>query len=141
MESLLCRQKLPSCRHLCNLISRSQRTISSCRHTSWLDFTHTPDVLWDTGCLSRFLLELTNPTRQKPSLILFVGRKSKELALRVLFPWNNIKRSSHEGLVTLRADTLSLQSDFPIFFAESDPLNTLLHSEALAGIVESKRWS
>ena len=50
------------------------------------------------------------------------GRKTKKLALRDLSPWNNIKRSRREGLVTLRADTLSLHSDFPIF-AESDPFS------------------
>ena len=114
--------------------------MGSCKHTSWLDFTHGTDVvLWDTGRLSRLSLELTNPSRQKPSLILFVGRKIKEFALRDLFPWNNIKRSSREGLVTLRADTLSLHSDFPIFFAESDPSNTPVQSEASA-CHEASSW-
>lgn len=107
--------------------------MSSCKHTSWLDFTQGTDVvLWDTGRLSRLSLELTNPARQKPSIILFIGRKSKEFALRDLFPWNNIKRSSREGLLTLRADTLSLHSDFPIFFAESDPCSAPVRSEAAA---------
>lgn len=110
-----------------------QETMSSCKHTSWLDYTHTTEVvLWDTGRLSRMSLELTNPARQRPSLILFVGRKSKDFALRDLFPWNNIERSRREGLVTLRADTLSLHSDFPVFFAESDPFNAPVHSEASA---------
>lgn len=95
-----------------------QGIMSSCKHTSWLDYTHTTEVvLWDTGRLSRLSRELTNPAQHRPSLILFVGRKSKDFALRDLFPWNNIKRSRREGLVTLRADTLSLHSDFPIFFA------------------------
>lgn len=119
--------------------------MSSCKHISWLDFTQSTDiVLWNTGRLSRLSLELTNPAQQRPSLILFVGRKSKEFALRDLFPWNNIKRSSREGLVTLRADTLSLHSDFPIFFAESDPLNTPCYSEASACHEASPwplRWS
>ncbi len=107
--------------------------MSSCKHTSWLDFSYTNElVLWDTGRLSRLSLELTNPARQRPSLILFVGRKCKEFALRDLFPWNNIKKSSREGFATLRADTLSLHSDFPIFFAESDPFTTPLHPEAYA---------
>ena len=94
--------------------------MSSCEHISWLECSHSTDVvLRDTGRLSRLSLELTNPARQKPSIILFVGHKNKEFALRDLFPWNNIKRSRHEGLVTLRADTLSLHSDYPIFFADS----------------------
>ena len=130
-------QKLSSC---WDLILRSHTTMSSCKHTSWLDFTHATDiVLWDTGRLSRLSLELTNPAQQRPSLILFVGRKSKEIALRDLFPWNNIKRSSREGLVTLRADTLSLHSDFPIFFAESDPFNTPVRAEASA-CHEASSW-
>ena len=70
---------------------------------------------------------------------LIVGRKTKELALRDLFPWNNIKRSRREGLVTLRVDTLSLHSDFPIFFAESDPFSAPLHPEASA-CHEASSW-
>ena len=33
------------------------------------------------GRLSRLSLELTNPIRQKPFVILFVGRERKDLAL------------------------------------------------------------
>ncbi len=104
--------------------------MSSCKHISWLDCSHTTKVvLRDIGRLSRLSLELTNLARQKPSVILFVSRKNKEFALRDLFPWNNIKRSRREGLVTLQADTLSLYSNFPIFFAESDPFNAALPFE------------
>ena len=140
MESLPCKQKVPSSWYLCRLISHSQRTMSSCKHTSWLDCSQTTEVvLRDTGRLSRLSLELTNPARQRPSIILFVGRKTKELALRDLFLWNNIKRSRREGLVTLRVDTLSLHSDFPIFFAESDPFSAPLHSKASA-CHEASSW-
>ena len=107
--------------------------MSSCKHTSWLDCSQTTEVvLRDTGRLSRLSLELTNPAWQKPSIILFIGRKNRDHALRDLFPWNNIKRSRREGLVTLRADTLSLHSEFPIFFAESDPFNAPLYPQASA---------
>ena len=140
VEPSLRKQKAWGCWYFQDLILRYQRTMGSCKHISWLDFTHNNDVvLWDTGRLARLSLELTNPARQRPSFILFVGRKRKEFALRDLFPWNNIKRSSHEGLVTLRADTLSLQSDFPIFFAESDPFSSPLRPEASA-CHETSSW-
>jgi len=60
--------------------------------------------------------------QQRPSLLLFVGRKTKDVALRELFSWNNLKRSQRNGVATLTAETLSIQSDFPILFAESDPV-------------------
>ena len=96
---------------------------SSCKHTGWLDFTSAEEpILWDTGRLSRILLELANPINQRPSLLLFVGRKAKDNALRELFPCNNFQRAKRDGIATLTADTLSLQSQFPVLFAESDPL-------------------
>ena len=111
-----------------------------CKYISWLDFTYGIDVvLWDIGRLFRLSLELINLSRQKSSLILFVGRKIKEFALRDLFPWNNIKRSSRERLVILYTDTLSLHSDFPIFFAKSDPSNTSVQSETSA-CYEASSW-
>ena len=95
---------------------------SPCKHTGWLNFTSAEEpILWDTGRLSRILLELANPTNQRPSLLLFVGRKAKDNALRELFPCNNFQRAKRDGIATLTADTLSLQSQFPILFAESDP--------------------
>ena len=96
---------------------------SFCKHTSWLNLTGVQELtLWDTGRLSRLLLELTNPAAQRPSLLLFVGRKTKDSALRELFSCNNFKRAQRDGIATLTADTLSLQSQFPVLFAESDPL-------------------
>ena len=63
---------------------------SSYKHTGWLDFTSTEEpILWDTGWLSRILLELADPINQRPSLLLFISHKAKDNALRELFPYNN----------------------------------------------------
>ena len=111
-------QSLKSPRH----VETNKVMNSPCKHTGWLNFTSAEEpILWDTGRLSRILLELANPTNQRPSLLLFVGRKAKDNALRELFPCNNFQRAKRDGIATLNADTLSLQSPFPIFFAESDP--------------------
>ena len=74
------------------------------------------------GRLSRILLELADPINQRPSLLLFVGRKAKDNAFRELFSCNNFQRAKRDGIATLTADTLSMQSQFPVLFAESDPL-------------------
>ena len=71
--------------------------------------------------MGRLLAELTHPQQQIPSLILFISNKTKNLALREIFPCNNIKRGHQDGIVNLRLDTTTLDSDHPILFADSDP--------------------
>jgi hypothetical protein len=82
-------------------------------------------ALINTGRLTRIVGELTNPATQQPSVLLFVGRKAKNLALRELFP-NHVKKGPNESIVTLRVDNTSLYSDHPVFFAESDPSATVI---------------
>ena len=97
---------------------------SPCNHQSWLAFSSEKEnTLRDSGRLARLLLELTNPSLQRPSVLFYLGRRAKTVALRPLYPCNNFGRSQHDGLATLTADTLSLQSDYPVFFAESDPVS------------------
>ncbi len=77
--------------------------------------------LLDPGRMSQLVRELKNPSNQRPSSLLFVGRQVKDLALRELFPDNNFKKHCCDGVATLRIDNASTYSDHPIFFAESSP--------------------
>ncbi|KAL8673858.1 MAG: hypothetical protein Q9168_001723 [Polycauliona sp. 1 TL-2023] len=94
-----------------------------CEHIQWLQFSRQRDPsLLDPGRLGRIVQELGDPNFQYPSLVFFAGRKAKDVAVRQLFPWNNFKKSArNDGLATLQAETVSLQTKYPLFFAESDP--------------------
>ena len=100
--------------------------MSICDHHTWLQVSNTKElVLYDTGRLSRLLSELADPCNQKPSLIYLVGKKAKDIAIREMFPWNNVRRGKREGLATLRVETSTTSTAYPIFFAESDPFASL----------------
>lgn len=96
--------------------------MSSCDHHTWLQIVHAKKpAICDTGRLSRLLPELRDPTSQKPTLLFFVGHKAKDTALRELFPWNNVRKGVRTGIASLRVDTTTTESKFPVLFAESDP--------------------
>lgn len=82
-------------------------------------------ALMNPGSLKKIVGELTNPLAQHPSLLLFIGGKKKNQALRELFP-NQIKKGRQDGIVDLRIDNTSLYSDYPVLFAESDPSATTI---------------
>ncbi len=92
-----------------------------CKHLTWINLEGEHETLiHDEGRLQQILSDLTNPKEQRPSLIFFVGRKAKNVALREFFPYNNIKKGRQDGLANIRIDTTSLNSDYPILFADSD---------------------
>ena len=96
--------------------------MASCEHLAWLQVVGINDLrLLDPGRMSQLVRELRNPSNQRPSSLLFVGRQAKDLALRELFPDNNFKKHFCDGVATLRIDNASTYSDHPIFVAESSP--------------------
>lgn len=95
--------------------------MARCEHLSWLQISGTQQhIFHDEGRLGRILLDLTNPIHQRPSVLFFVGRKAKNVALRELFPYNNIVKARQDGVANLRIDTTTTNSDYPILFADSD---------------------
>ena len=64
---------------------------------------------------------MTNPDKQYPSTIFFIGVKSKDVALRQLFPHNNVRRGCLDGVVNLRLDSSTMSSEYPLLFADGDP--------------------
>ena len=115
-----------------------------CKHSEWLHVTGEKEIaLINTDRLARIVRELTNPATQQPSVLLFIGRKAKNLALRELFP-NHVKKEPNESIVTLRVDNTSLYSDHSVLFAESDPSATIISaSNAFCHETESfpVRWA
>ncbi len=100
--------------------------MTACDHHAWLQASGASEVtIHDTGRLGRLLEELDDVVEQKPSLWFFVGKKAKEEAMKLLFPWNNLKKGRRNAIVTLRVETSRMQSNRPILFAESDPFADL----------------
>lgn len=96
--------------------------MATCEHIAWLQVSGSEELtLHNEGRLTRLLPELIDPEAQKPSLLFFLGHRAKNVALRELFPYNNIKRSRPDGIANLRIDTSTLNSDYPILFADSNP--------------------
>lgn len=98
----------------------------NCNHLTWLHLSDAKDVtLIDTGRLTRLISELGDPSSQWPTLLLFVGRKAKQVALREIYSYNNVRKGTNEGIITLRSETTSISTEYPIFFAESDPFKPI----------------
>ena len=94
----------------------------SCKHSAWIQVTSGKEVaLLDPNRLSQLIEVLPEPCSQRPSLVSFVGRQEKNLALKRMFPLNHPQRYSTNGVALLHVDRGSLHSKHPILFAESYP--------------------
>ncbi len=115
-----------------------------CKHSEWLHVTREKEIaLINTDRLVRIVRKLTNSTTQQLSVLLFIGRKVKNLALRELFS-NHVKKESNESIVTLRVDNTSLYFDHSVLFVESDSSATIISvSNAFCHEIESfsVRWA
>ncbi|KAL4993992.1 FabD/lysophospholipase-like protein [Aspergillus recurvatus] len=78
-------------------------------------------ILEDTGRFWRLTQELPNPSVQTPQLATFIGTKSKDVALKHIFPQNNIGRRGEKDNINLRLETASMNRTIPLFFADSSP--------------------
>lgn len=102
---------------------------TGCEHVSWLYLTggRSAPCLRYEGRYERVIREMTNPSAQFPSLVFFMGSKTKDAALPKLFPRNNLRRRCVKTeAVNLRVDNSTLESARPILFADCDPTLTEL---------------
>ena len=96
--------------------------MSDCQHSTWLEVTVGEKIsLHDPDRLGRILTKLTNPITQQPSLIFFIGRKTKDIALHEVFPFNKIRKARNNVVADLHLDNSTYGSNHPILFADSDP--------------------
>ncbi|BCR99929.1 patatin-like phospholipase family protein [Aspergillus luchuensis] len=88
---------------------------------AWLDLTQdaTGSSLVDTGRMNEIVQYMSHPATQYPSLISFVGNHNRMLALRSLFPHNNVLRRSSAGVIRLHLSITTAHTEYPIWFAES----------------------
>jgi hypothetical protein len=93
----------------------------NCDHFTWLRLSDAQNViLIDTERLTRLISELINSLNQRFTLLLFLNRKTKQIALKKIFSWNNIKKEINENIIILRIETLNIASKHFILFAKSD---------------------
>ncbi|KAK5163302.1 hypothetical protein LTR04_002627 [Oleoguttula sp. CCFEE 6159] len=103
----------------------------ACDHVAWLQLAGAKDfTLSDTSRLKRVIWEMADPTSQTPSLLFFLGKKAKDVALRELFPRNNLKRNRANGFASVRLDTASISCNNPIIFADGAIDGTILPRQA-----------
>ena len=103
--------------------------MNSCDHISWLHICGRNDVIIHHGDrVARVFQDLTDVRAQYPSVVCFLGRKQKLIAMREIFPHNNFRRSHRAGFVNLRLDSATLKSDFPLLLLDSDPLSPMPQS-------------
>jgi len=96
--------------------------MANCEHIAWLQSVdHKESQLRDGGRMKRVLEEMPRPSEQRPSIVFFIGQKAKNTALYELFPFNNVRRGRGDGFANLRLDNATINSDQPIWFADSDP--------------------
>lgn len=92
-----------------------------CIHNTWLEVAGNKEIsIKDHHRLDRILPEMTNPTAQYPLQLFFLGKKSKDQALRQVFRHNKFTRGCQDGVANLRIDTSTIGIDSPILFADSD---------------------
>ncbi|KAL8939685.1 MAG: hypothetical protein Q9216_003225 [Gyalolechia sp. 2 TL-2023] len=104
----------------------------TCNHITWVNLTDGEHLYLHYGeRVAHILEELTEPRIQYPSIIFFLGKYNRDLALRQIFPRNNIRRTQHNGTINLRLDSSTMSADYPIWFADSDPLSKIHSSTGM----------
>ena len=94
--------------------------MNSCEHVAWLHLSGREHYyIHQTDRISRVNWEMTCASSPRPSVICFVGRKHKSIALRELFPHNNIRRSHQSDFVNVHLDSSFPSADLPLLIFDS----------------------
>lgn len=102
--------------------------MAPCNHISLLQVVKGEQVsLVNNERMGKLVNEMAwngSSTVQRPSLQFFVGGEAKNLAIRQIFPQNNIGRGYRDrnSIASLRLDTSTSNSNTPVLFGESNPL-------------------
>lgn len=98
-------------------------TMFRCVHVQWLDLdqTETRWTLTDPGRFRSVIDEFPDAEHQWPSVVFFIGKRGKAIALREIYTSNNVSRRQAHGIANLLADVRTHTSDHPILFADCTP--------------------
>lgn len=90
-----------------------------CEHDAWLRVWGNRTLI-NEHRLARLLYILPD-TRTKPSMTLYVGNRTKTRALKILFPWSNVRGARDDALDGPRIDSAIVGSGYPLLFTDSNP--------------------
>lgn len=100
--------------------------MTTCDHISLVRLTEGEISILEDERMVRLVHELTwngKPSVQYPSLQFYIGGNAKNIALRALFPQDNLRGRGchgHNSVASLRLDTSTITTDQPILFGESN---------------------
>ena len=94
-----------------------------CTHQYWLRiYQDETDVgVQYTNRLHHIPASLPHPTKQRPSLLFFLGKQFKTRALRTLYPGNTISNCRNYGTANICLHSATQTDDHPILVAETSP--------------------
>lgn len=94
--------------------------MNRCPHVQWLGLEGlVPDwSLLDSDRLKMVINQLRDPPQQFPSILLFLGNKSKTITLKGLYGSNNSTRRPPHGIANLHVNSNTTDSEHPIIFAD-----------------------
>ncbi|KAG0645016.1 Intracellular membrane-associated calcium-independent phospholipase A2 gamma [Hyphodiscus hymeniophilus] len=92
-----------------------------CAHQSWLRLHQDESsfVLQYGNRLEHITRSLPRPARQFPSLVSFIGKRSKARALRALFPGSDVSRRRNYGIANICLESATLDDEHPVLIADS----------------------
>lgn len=93
------------------------------RNISWLNITGKQNelhlqYLYRTSPVVNYMTHLE---KQYLSTIFFIRKISKNSALSILFPYNNVQWKCKRGTINLHLDSTTVNSKTPLLFCESNP--------------------
>ena len=92
-----------------------------CDHYTWLQISNTKNFAFhDIDRLFKLLLKLINFVNQKSFLLCLIDKKFKNIVIREMFFWNNVKKNKRDDIVTLRVEISTIKFFNFVFFAKSD---------------------
>lgn len=96
-----------------------------CPHTQWIDISGLKNSRdWSITYGQRLhsvLGDLPSPDTKFPTVLFFLGKRGKVLALQKIFPNNNVTRRKAHGIASLHLDTTTAGSRYPLLFADCNP--------------------
>jgi len=97
--------------------------MASCAHQYWLRLHQGENgiEIQYTNRLHHISNSLPNPTKQRPSLLFFIGKQFKGRALRALFPDITILNSRKYGIANICVHPTTKDDQHPILIADSCP--------------------
>lgn len=104
-----------------------------CTHGGWLHIGEGNNLHCE-GRFGRIVNSFPRPSEQFPSLIVYLGRRAKDSALKTLYQHNNLKRYKQpRDAISLHVDNTSIEQENPCLFVIGDPNVSSSESSHLRG--------